>query len=61
MQNNLLTLTDGYKASHARQYPDESEYVYSYFESRVGAKYPETVFFGLQPIMMKYLQGRVVT
>ena len=34
--------------------------MYSYFESR-GGKFPETVFFGLQYIIKKWLQGKVVT
>jgi nicotinamide phosphoribosyltransferase len=35
--------------------------VYSYFESRNGSKFDETVFFGLQYYLKKYLQGKVVT
>ena len=31
------------------------------FESRVGAKWDETVFFGLQAYIKKYLLGQVVT
>lgn len=58
---NLLLLTDSYKLSHYKQYPTGTENVYSYFESRVGAAIPYTVFFGLQYFLRKYLFGRVVT
>lgn len=59
-QNNIILATDSYKLNHWNQYPHGTEGVYSYFESRVGAEYPETVFFGLQPILRK-LEGVVVT
>jgi nicotinamide phosphoribosyltransferase len=58
-QDNLILATDSYKLNHWNQYPHGTEGVYSYFESRVGAEYPETVFFGLQSII-KRLEGRVV-
>lgn len=61
MKINVATLTDSYKFSHARQYPQGTTGVFSYFESRVGAKYPWTVFFGLQSILRRYLVGAVVT
>jgi len=35
--------------------------VYSYFESRQGALFDKTVFFGLQYFMKEYLEGIVVT
>ena len=34
--------------------------VYSYFESR-GGKFPETVFFGLQYILKRFMVGQVIT
>ena len=46
--------------THHRQYPPETTLVYSYFESR-GGKYENTVFFGLQYIIKRWLQGQVVT
>jgi len=52
---NLCLLTDSYKLTHWKQYPPGTEYVYSYFESR-GGEFPQTVFFGLQYIIKKYLQ-----
>jgi nicotinamide phosphoribosyltransferase len=59
--DNIILLTDSYKLSHYKQYPEGTENVYSYFESRVGASMPYTVFFGLQYFLRKYLSGRVVT
>jgi len=58
---NICTATDSYKFTHHAQYPKGTERVYSYFESRPGAQFPETVFFGLQYIMEKYFSGPVVT
>ncbi len=54
MAENLLLLTDSYKASHWKQYPPKTEKVYSYYESR-GGKFDHTVFFGLQYILQRYL------
>ena len=59
--NNICLLTDSYKVSHHRQYPPQTTRVYSYFESRSGAAYPQTVFFGLQYWLKQYLAGQVVT
>lgn len=56
---NVILETDSYKLTHYRQYPRGTEGVYSYFESREGAEYPYTVFFGLQPILDK-ISGAVV-
>jgi len=65
MRNNIITLTDSYKVSHknmyVKGYVKGTEKVYSYFESRNGAKYEETVFFGLQYLLKEYLEGQVVT
>lgn len=60
MNDNLILLSDSYKYSHAKQYPDDATHVYSYFESRGGA-WPQTVFFGLQYILKQYLEGTVIT
>lgn len=59
MGNTILS-TDSYKLTHYDQYPQDCTGVYSYFEARNGAKYPYTVFFGLQAIIQKYLGGVVV-
>ena len=60
MDENILLLTDSYKLSHWEQYPPKTTHVYSYFESR-GGEFPETLFFGLQYIIKRYLEGEVVT
>jgi nicotinamide phosphoribosyltransferase len=57
---NFLLRTDSYKPTHWRQYPPGTQYVYSYLESR-GGEYDETVFFGLQYYLKKYLEGCVFT
>ncbi len=59
MEDNIITLTDSYKMNHWNQYPKGTEYVYSYFESRKGAKWDTTVFFGLQYLLHR-LEGFVV-
>lgn len=59
--DNLLLLTDSYKLGHHKMYPEGTKNIYSYFESRNGAKFDETVFFGLQAYLKKYFEGVVVT
>ena len=59
-RENILLVTDSYKVSHHKQYPENTTHVYSYFESR-GGKFHSTVFFGLQYIIKKWLVGPVVT
>lgn len=59
--NNIILATDSYKLNHWAQYPQGTERVYSYFESRPGARYKRTLFFGLQYILKNYLAGPVVT
>lgn len=54
MTRNLLLLTDSYKVTHAAQYPPDTRTVFSFFESR-GGRWPETVFFGLQYLIHRYL------
>ena len=55
---DFITLTDGYKVDHRRQYPEGTEYVYSNFTARStrvsGAD--SVIFFGLQYFLMTYLQ-----
>lgn len=55
MKTNLILDTDSYKSSHFLQYPNGTEYMTSYIESR-GGKYESTIFFGLQYILKEYLQ-----
>lgn len=59
--DNICLLTDSYKLTHFVQYPPGTGKVYSYFEARNGARYPETVFFGLQYSLERYFTGPVVT
>ena len=58
---NICSLSDSYKFGHWDMLPPNTNKVYSYFESRTGAKYNNTVFFGLQYILKKYFVGRIVT
>jgi len=51
--DNMILMTDSYKASHWKQYPPGTTDVYSYIEAR-GGDFPETVFFGLQMILKKF-------
>ncbi len=58
---NFILKTDSYKISHWLQYPELTEYVASYFEARKGAKYQNTLFFGLQYILQRHFCGVQVT
>lgn len=60
MDTNIILATDSYKLNHWHQYPADTQGIYSYFESRVGAEFPYTVFFGLQAILQTYLEGVVI-
>ena len=57
---NIILMTDSYKVSHSKQYPEGTETVYSYFESR-GGEFDDVVFVGLQYFLQEYLEGQVVT
>ena len=61
IENNICILTDSYKVTHHYFYPKGTEKIYSYLESRVGAEFNKTIFYGLQYIIKKYLEGSVVT
>jgi len=60
MEPNILLLTDSYKPSHWKQLPKRVTILRSYLESR-GGKFDNTLFYGLQYIIKKYLQGKVIT
>ncbi|KZX15118.1 nicotinate phosphoribosyltransferase [Methanobrevibacter filiformis] len=60
IHNNICLMSDSYKFTHYQFYPKDTEYIYSYLESRTGARFNKTVFFGLQYILKKYLEGKVV-
>ncbi len=53
---NVLLRTDVYKMGHMEQYAPGTSSVYSYLCARSGKNYPESVFFGLQYFIKKYLQ-----
>lgn len=55
LNHNPILLTDSYKVGHWPQYPRGTTNIYSYLEARVGAEFPETVFFGLQYLLKRYL------
>ncbi len=61
IENNICLLTDSYKVTHHYFYPKGTEKIYSYLESRTGAEFNKTVFYGLQYILKKYMEGTVVT
>jgi len=61
VMRSIILNTDSYKPSHYLQYPDGTEYVFSYVESR-GGQYDEVVAnVGLQYELLEYLAGQVVT
>jgi len=59
MLDNIALQTDSYKLAHWKQYPPGTQYVHSYLESR-GGQFDNTVFFGLQYYLHRYLKGPVV-
>ena len=61
MLDNIILMTDSYKATHWKMYPPNTSKVYSYFEARVGGEYLEVVFFGLQYLLQRYFEGIRVT
>lgn len=60
LEPNLILLTDAYKYSHLKFYTPGLTKMISYLESR-GVKFQETVMFGLQYIIKKYLAGAVLS
>jgi len=54
MKKNIILNSDSYKYSQYNQYPNGTEYVYSYIESR-GGEWDKTLFFGLQAFIKEYL------
>lgn len=54
-RDNLITRSDSYKMSHWPLYPEGTQYLYSYLESR-GGLFPETVMFGTHYYLRKFLQ-----
>lgn len=58
---NPILLSDSYKLGHHQQEVPGTTNTYSYYESRPGAKFPYTVFIGLQMLLKRYLEGPIVT
>lgn len=58
MRFNPILNSDSYKYSQFNQYPEGTEYVYSYIESR-GGEWDSTVYFGLQMFLKEYLSIRL--
>lgn len=55
INKSIITNADSYKASMFVQYPPNTQYVYSYIESRGSAVADYTIFFGLQMFLKEYL------
>lgn len=58
--HNLLLLADAYKYSHYSLYSRGTTKIYSYLESR-GGMFDETIFYGLQYFLKKYIEGPAFT
>jgi len=59
--DNITLLSDSYKIPHWKMMSENTENVYSYGESRIGAKYLYTQWMGLQMILKKHFVGKHVT
>lgn len=57
--DNIILKVDSYKMTHWKMY-NNIDYMFSYFESRIGAKYDNTLFFSLQYLLNK-ICGKIVT
>jgi nicotinamide phosphoribosyltransferase len=60
MDKNIILSTDSYKPTHSGLYKPGTTYMQSYLESRVDKPDAFNIAFGLQYIMKRFLQGRVV-
>ena len=58
MKNNILTNVDSYKTGMFLQYPANTQFVYSYIESR-GPETDELVLFGIRYFLKEYLSKPV--
>lgn len=58
-RNNFCLLADAYKETHWKQYPPDTQVVYSYLESR-GGEFDATLFYGLQMLIKKHFEGPVL-
>lgn len=57
--DNVCINSDSYKQGHFKFMKTGTTSVYSYIESRLGAKFDEVVFFGFQMYLKKFLMKRV--
>ncbi|MDN5288130.1 MAG: nicotinate phosphoribosyltransferase [Mucilaginibacter sp.] len=57
--NNILLQTDVYKMGHMEQYAPGCNKVYSYLTARSDKTFNETVFFGLQYYIKRYLSSPI--
>lgn len=60
MSENIILMSDSYKVTHWKQYPQGTTNIYSYYESR-GGEFRAVKFFGLQYILKRYLTKPVTT
>jgi len=58
--NLILLLTDSYKVTQYLQYPENTDFIYSYIESR-GGEFKKSVVFGLQGWIKEYLIDNPIT
>ena len=61
MKENMCLKSDSYKFGHWKQLIKGTDKVYSYYESRLGARFNRTVMFSLQAYLMEYFVGTVIT
>lgn len=59
--NNLILNTDSYKLSHFGFEEPGTTFMKSYIEAREGGEYNESIFFGLQHFIKKYLEDVRIT
>ncbi len=60
MKESLIYKSDGYKYTHWGVYPEGTQYIQSYLESR-GGMFDSVMWNGLQPILKEHLVGDVIT
>lgn len=60
---NLILMSDSYKYTHPKQYPENTSYIHNYLESRGGSEstflLPLTKFFGLQYLIKRYFSIQI--
>lgn len=60
-ERNIIYTLDSYKHMHGEMLPDKTHSVYAYGEARAGAMYDYTISVGIQPILIEWLEGVVIT